>query len=138
MEWMLLPYRRYFEFNGRSRRKEFWLFSLFCMVVSLGIDLATGGAWSHIASGTYAMGTKSNLVSTSLSGLFSLINLIPTLSVTLRRLHDVDRSGWWMLLYFVPVIGWLILLVFFCLDGTYGSNRYGADPKGRGNADVFR
>jgi len=138
MEWMILPYKRYFEFSGRSRRKEFWLFSLFCMIVSLVIDFATGGTWSHIASGTYAMAAKPNLVSAGLGGLFSLFNLIPSFAVTVRRLHDIDRSGWWMLLYFVPLLGWVVLLVFFCLDGNSGPNRFGNDPKGRGLADVFR
>jgi len=64
-----------------------------------------------------------------LSGLYSLAVLIPTLAVTVRRLHDVDRSGWWIFINLIPLIGFIVLLVFAVTDGTPGSNRYGPNPK---------
>ena len=137
MNWMMLPYKRYFEFRGRSQRREFWLFSLFCFGVSLAVMAVFGspyGAWNGTS---FAGGTQLGATGSLLRGAFGLFNLIPSLAVGVRRLHDIDRSGWWLLLYFVPIVGWLILLVFFCLDGTFGSNRYGYDPKGRGTASIF-
>jgi len=134
---MLLPYRRYFDFSGRSRRREFWLFGLFCWLVTLGIELAFGMPMAMRMGGMFTAQTVTGGFGMLLVNLFGLFNLIPTLAVWARRLHDIDRSAWWSLLVFVPMLGWLVLLVFFCLDGTYGSNRYGFDPKGRGAGDVF-
>jgi uncharacterized membrane protein YhaH (DUF805 family) len=74
----------------------------------------------------------------ALSGLFALVNLIPGLAVWIRRLHDIDRSGWWALLIFLPILGWFALFVFACLDGTRGANRYGPDPKNPYEVDVFK
>ena len=70
--------------------------------------------------------------------IFWLFSLIPWWALSVRRLHDIDRSGWWILLWLVPMFGWVVMLVFLCLDGTLGRNRYGYDPKGRGTADIFR
>ena len=138
-EWMTLPYRRYAEFSGRSRRKEYWLFVLFYFVLSAVIDGVFGKPVSQ--SGPFgfhygiwlAKGTPGYWVSM----VVSLGSIIPSIAVQVRRLHDVDRSGWWMLLWFVPVLGWTVMLVFLCLDGTRGGNSYGFDPKGRGVAEVF-
>jgi len=135
---MLLPYRRYFEFSGRSRRREYWMFILFYMVVSLGIDFALGGTYSRMWQGGFSMVNQPGMMARGLGGLFGLVSFIPSLAVQVRRLHDIDRSGWWILLWFVPLIGWIVMLVFLCLDGTFGANRYGMDPKGRGSYDVFR
>ena len=66
----------------------------------------------------------------ALSGLYNLAVIIPSLAVGARRLHDTDRSGWWQLIAFIPLIGAIILLVFFCLDSKPGENRFGANPKG--------
>ncbi|MBU6268879.1 MAG: DUF805 domain-containing protein [Sphingomonadales bacterium] len=138
MEWMLMPYRRYAEFSGRSRRREFWMWALFCFLVGAAIDIVFGNP--VYSSGPMAFSVSSSLSTTGgmLRGLFNLINLVPALAVAARRLHDIDRSGWWQLLWFVPLIGWIVLLVFFCLDSNSGPNRFGPDPKERGTADVFR
>ena len=138
MEWMLLPYRRYAAFSGRSRRKEFWMFALFCFLVGLAIDIVFGNpayerfGW-HVSVATTLTGTGGVL-----RGLFNLASFVPAIAVATRRLHDIDRSGWWQLLMFIPLLGWIVLLVFYCLDSNSGPNRFGPDPKERGTADVFR
>ncbi len=128
MEWMLLPLRRYAEFSGRSRRMEYWMFALFTFL--LGIVAAL------IDTMAFGFDIDDN---GPLSVLTSLAVFIPSLAVGARRLHDVGRSGWWLLLIFVVIIGWIILLVFFVTDGDKGSNAYGPDPKMHQNLDdVFR
>ena len=121
MEWATLPLKKYAEFEGRSRRKEYWSFFLLCLaglVVLSVVDsiLGMGG----MIGGLYG----------PLTTLFMLALLVPSIAVGIRRLHDTDRSGWWMLLAFVPFVGGLILLVFYVLEGTRGPNRFGPDPKG--------
>ena len=133
-----MPYRRYFDFRGRSRRREYWLFSLFYVLVTLAVTGIMGApSASYFGAGVHyqAMTTAPAQL---LLNLFGLISFIPSLAVNVRRLHDIDRSGWWLLMWLVPLLGWIVMLVFMCLDGTYGRNRYGYDPKGRGTADIFR
>ena len=137
MEWMLLPYRRYFEFSGRSRRKEYWLFVLFYFLVSAGIQIVFGVPVTERLGYFFRYSMTENGSGVLISNLFGLISFIPALAVNVRRLHDVDRSGWWLLLWLIPFFGWIVLLVFLCLDGSLGRNRYGSDPKGRGTADIF-
>jgi uncharacterized membrane protein YhaH (DUF805 family) len=138
MEWMLLPYRRYAEFSGRSRRKEFWMFMLFTVLVSLAIDVLFGNPSYQRLGWNVGFATSLSGPGSVLRGLFGLFNFVPSLAVSVRRLHDIDRSGWWLLLYLLPILGWFVLLVFYCLDSNSGPNRYGPDPKERGTADVFR
>ncbi|WP_343613102.1 DUF805 domain-containing protein [Novosphingobium sp.] len=133
MEWMILPYKRYFDFAGRSQRKEYWMFVLLGVIVQLVLDGGLGGSYSVL------LGFRStpNFAATALSGLFGLVSIIPSLAVGIRRLHDTDRSGWWLLIGLIPLVGTLILLYFVVSDGTPGPNRFGEDPKGRGLATVF-
>ncbi len=143
MEWMLLPYRRYAEFTGRSRRREYWLFVLFYLLVLMVIEAIFGTPTEVITShplgfGVISYGVIANGTGTMVGNLFWLFSLVPGLAVTVRRLHDIDRSGWWLLLLVVPFLGWFTLFIFYCLDGTSGSNRFGPDPKARGVVDVFR
>jgi len=121
MNWFLLPLKKYAQFEGRSRRKEYWLWVLFIWLVM--IVLSTLDA----AMGTTTPGTYYGM----LSGIFALLILIPNIAVGVRRLHDTDRTGWWLLIIFVPLIGAIWLLVLMVLDGTAGPNQYGEDPKGR-------
>jgi len=118
MKWMILPLRRYAEFGGRSRRKEYWMFYLFGILVGLAcipIDYFIAGEnWA--GNGPAGIAT-------------SLALLIPNLAVSFRRLHDVDKSAWWILLLFLPIIGWIWLIVLNCTEGTQGPNRFGPDPK---------
>ena len=127
MEWMLLPLKRYGDFNGRSRRKEYWLFTLGIALVYaiLGTLLAIGGGFAP--NGDSGPSALTMLV----FGLFVIVALgviVPSIAVQVRRFHDQDKSGWFILLGLIPYVGGLILLVFMCLPGTQGPNRFGGDP----------
>lgn len=140
MNWMFLPYRRYAEFSGRSRRMEYWMFVLFNMLVSSAIAIVFGqNQATQTTQVGFQIGFSTNLTGTGgiLQNLFGLVSFIPGLAVYIRRLHDSDRSGWWTLLVFLPLFGWIALLVFACLDGTRGPNRFGEDPKDPSQASVF-
>lgn len=135
MYWMLLPLRRYADFGGRSRPKEYWMFVLFLMILSVLLTmidfmLGYGATTSYSASGPAGFWGGWAYVGGGgpLTLLFTLAVLIPSIAVAVRRLHDSDRSGWWILLVFVPVLGMLILLVFMIIGGTRGPNRFGPDP----------
>jgi uncharacterized membrane protein YhaH (DUF805 family) len=137
MDWMLMPLRRYAEFSGRSRRKEYWLFVLFQLLVSAVIGAVFGRT---TYTGAEGMMTGAMLVQGTgglIQNLFALVSFIPNLAVSVRRLHDQDRSGWLLLLVFVPVLGWFALLVFMCLEGTRGANRFGPDPKNPTDLEAF-
>jgi len=124
MSLMFQPFKKYADFQGRARRSEYWLFWLFCFIVGLVIGvlrLATGGMEAMQSGRLDAMGVV-NL-------LFSLAVLIPSLAVAFRRLHDTNRSAWWILIAFIPILGWIALIVFYLLPGTPGPNRFGPDPK---------
>ncbi|MDF2978288.1 MAG: rane protein [Actinomycetospora sp.] len=126
MQWYLKVLKQYADFSGRARRTEFWMFVLFnaiAYVVLALIDVLIGTA-SFAATGTgFQFGGG------LLSGLYSLAVLIPSLAVAVRRLHDTDRTGWWILIGLVPIVGGIVLLVFYCIAGTPGPNQYGPDPK---------
>lgn len=129
MDYMLMPLRRYFDFAGRSRRKEYWMFFLLNFVVAsilLGIGFSLG--FSIDSYGEPAVGSGYWLVM-GLLGIYWLAVLIPSIAVQVRRFHDQDKSGWFVLINFVPYIGSLIVLVFMLLEGTRGPNKYGPDPK---------
>ncbi|WP_372840896.1 DUF805 domain-containing protein [Phaeovulum sp.] len=117
---------KYATFSGRAQRSEFWWFLLF---TSLGaallsmVDIAVFGTTT-----TYSGGVSGSTDTTILSGVFSLLVFLPSLSVTVRRLHDLDKSGWWVLLWLIPVIGWIILIVWYATGGVRGENRFGPDP----------
>ncbi len=120
MSWYLEAFKKYAVFGGRSRRMEYWSFVLFnfvVFVVLVGIDVLLG---------TFSSASGLGL----LSGIYGLATLVPILALSVRRLHDIDRSGWWVLVYLAPLIGPIVLLVFALLDGTPGDNRYGPNPKG--------
>jgi uncharacterized membrane protein YhaH (DUF805 family) len=146
MEWATLPLKRYAEFTGRSRRKEYWMYVLLLVVVYIVVGI--------IESVLHLRGMVAGLYG-PLSLLLALATLVPSLAVGIRRLHDTDRSGWWLLIGYGPLlvsmvlpflgmaglglamivmivalIGFLVLLVFMVLEGTRGPNQYGPDPKG--------
>ena len=139
MEWMILPYRRYFDFGGRSRRREYWMFALFTLLVNAVLEAVFGTRTGGVgpAGANFAVSIQGG-IGGLISGVFALGSLIPSLAVSIRRLHDQGRSGWLLLLALIPFLGWFALLVLMCLEGTRGPNRFGADPKGRIDArDVF-
>ena len=107
------------EFNGRARRAEFWWFILFVFVVSTVLSLIDMALFEGVLQDIGP-----------LSAIFTLITLIPAIAVTARRLHDVGRSGWWQLLFLLPVIGFLVILFWAVQKGTDGPNEYGRDPLG--------
>lgn len=200
MNWMLLPLRRYADFSGRSRRMEFWMWQLFLFLVNFVLMIIAfaiiGGAMFSIMrnnpdafdssadysyDGAYYADSappEAALATIGIAGLvifgllfiWSLAILVPNIAVAVRRLHDTNRSGWWLLAPFVPyLVGtifmvmavaapdfaivagiiWLLailaamglgimLLVFYCLEGTRGPNRFGPDPKGPAHEETFR
>lgn len=112
MNWYLEVLKNYAVFDGRARRTEYWMFMLFnfFIVFVLGlVEIVIGG--------------------TGLAGLYSMAVLIPGIAVSVRRLHDTGRSGWWLLIGFVPLVGAIVLLVFMVQDSQPGSNKFGASPK---------
>ena len=114
MNWYLGCWKKYAEFSGRARRKEFWMFVLFNYLVVIGV-----GILDAILGTCFA-----------LHGIYWLAAIIPCLAVTVRRLHDTDHSGWWLFITMIPVIGAIIFLVFLCSDSKPGANRFGPNPKG--------
>ena len=118
MNWYLEVWRKYAVFQGRAERQEYWYFILFHILVTIGLMIIDGITGTLGAAG---MGV--------LTTLYSLAIMIPGIAVAVRRLHDTDRTGWWVLLGFIPVIGGTILVVLLVFDGTRGENRYGPDPR---------
>jgi uncharacterized membrane protein YhaH (DUF805 family) len=122
MSWYLEALKKYAVFGGRSRRKEYWYFVLFSLIVSLVLSAIDA------LLGTFSSSTNVGL----LGGIYGLAIIIPSIAVSVRRLHDIDRTGWWLLISLVPVIGTIVLLVFAALEGTPGENRFGPNPKASG------
>lgn len=120
MSWYLGVWKKYAVFEGRARRKEYWMFLLFHFLVSVVLAMVDGvlGVFSKQAG----MGL--------LTGLYALAAIVPCIALTVRRLHDTDRGGLWILMSFVPLVGGIVMLVFMLLEGTSGGNRFGPDPKG--------
>lgn len=117
-EYFKKCFRQYATFNGRARRAEYWYFILYGWLVSLAatvVDMLTFGV------GEDGMGL--------LGAIYSLVVFIPSLAVGVRRMHDTGRSGWVLLLGLIPVIGWVLVIVFSCQDSQPGSNKWGANPK---------
>ena len=112
---------KYADFTGRARRSEYWWFVLFTVLV--------GFAASIIDS---ILGTRNSTGTGLVAGLANLALLLPSLAVGARRLHDTGRSGWWLLLIFAILIGWIILIVWYCQDSDAGDNQYGPSPKAGG------
>jgi len=170
MEWMFLPLKKYAQFSGRSRRKEFWMWTLFVViavivlsVIDRALGLGGGGSAGPTAYGGQGMsyGYGAQFHGGVLTGVFALAVLIPNLAVAVRRLHDTNRTGWWLILPAAPYLVGLVImiggaasgnfgmagigsiflligficaiavLVFYCLPGTKGPNNYGEDPLGQ-------
>lgn len=110
--------KKFVSFSGRARRSEYWYFTLFSLIVSMAASIIGGMLFVHHEGDV-------NL----LSSLLSLVLFLPGLGVAVRRLHDIGKSAWWYLIIFVPMIGWIILLVFMCKDSFPGPNQYGPSPK---------
>lgn len=134
MDWLVLPYTKYAQFSGRSGRKEYWIFvcsALTTLTVLMLIESFLGNSRLAYADWAQQMLLQPLAVVNSagaLTKLFLLVTIIPFLSVGVRRLHDVNRSGWLLLVILVPILGQIVLLYFFLQKGTAGSNRFGDEP----------
>lgn len=118
MNWYLTALKKYVQFSGRARRKEYWFFVLFNMLISIALTFVDG------ITGTLNTETGMGL----LSGLYGLAVLIPSIAVGFRRLHDTGRSAWWLLILLIPLIGIIVLFVFLVQDSEE-DNEYGGSPK---------
>ncbi|WP_201775772.1 DUF805 domain-containing protein [Chromobacterium subtsugae] len=115
MHWYFSVLSKYAVFRGRARRQEYWYFVLTNLIISLMLLVV-----QHDVFGDH---------NRWLTNLYSLALVLPTIGVSMRRLHDIGRSGWWMWIMFIPVVGAIVLLVFHCQDSQAGDNQYGPSPK---------
>ncbi|MGG3889983.1 DUF805 domain-containing protein [Metabacillus fastidiosus] len=113
MQWYLEVLKNYVGFQGRARRKEYWMFNLVSVIITIILSIVEA-----VAS-----------IDPVLTVIYFLAVFLPSLAVTVRRLHDTGRSGWWFLINLIPIIGGIILLVFTCQDSETNSNKYGLNPK---------
>lgn len=130
MNWYFKVIKQYADFKGRAGRKEFWYFQLFNIIAAILIGLIG----SLIGLGNIFGSDGPRFMSGFLSGnllhtLYNLFVLVPSLAVGVRRLHDTNRRGWWLLLWLFPIVGWIWSIILFVQDGQTGANDYGADPK---------
>jgi uncharacterized membrane protein YhaH (DUF805 family) len=116
-QWYPVVIRRYVDFDGRASRPEFWWYQL-CNVIIVAVLTVIG----------HAVNDRN-----AIADLYNLAVLLPSLAVGIRRLHDINRSGWWLLLNLLPIIGWIIIIIWAASAGTPGPNRYGVGPRGPGN-----
>jgi len=119
-------FSKYATVSGRARRAEYWWFALFVVIASwvlAFVDMAIFGSTFEDFG--------------ILGAIFSLGTLVPSIAAGVRRLHDIDRTGWWLLLWLVPLIGWIILIVWHATPGTKGDNRFGPDPLRGDRTEVF-
>ena len=116
-------YQNYVTFSGRASRSAFWWWVLFQVVASVAIALIFGGGHMQMDQASMQMHYQGGLV----YNLWSLANFLPALSVGIRRLHDIDKSGWWSLIALVPLVGAIVLIVWYCQKGTPGANRFGPE-----------
>ncbi|HVK08788.1 MAG TPA: DUF805 domain-containing protein [Gemmataceae bacterium] len=114
MQWYLKVLQNYVGFDGRARRTEYWMFTLITIIISIALAVL------DVMTGIGVLGL-----------IYGLATFLPGLAVSVRRLHDTNKSGFWILIAFIPLVGAIILLVFMATEGDRGSNNFGADPKGR-------
>lgn len=105
-------FNKYITFEGRAQRSEFWFFFLFMVIGSVVLSILDAILLPRMEWGP-------------LGSIFSLVTFIPSIAVSARRLHDIDKSGWWQLINIIPVIGWIVFLIWVCSLGTRGPNRFG-------------
>ena len=119
MNWYLKVLKQYADFGGRARRKEYWMFVLFNVIfaiVAMGLDNLLGITFGEISYGP-------------IYAIYGLAVFIPGLAVVVRRLHDIGKSGWWILITLIPLIGGIWMLVLLVTDSESGTNKWGPNPK---------
>ncbi|MBV6685140.1 DUF805 domain-containing protein [Rossellomorea marisflavi] len=122
MSWFLKGMKQYADFSGRARRQEFWMYMLFYSIFGIILYGVAVIGMAMQSEGIILLGMGIYI-------LYALALLLPTLAITVRRLHDTGRSGFWYFIGFVPLVGGIILLVFCCLDSENGNNQWGSNPK---------
>jgi uncharacterized membrane protein YhaH (DUF805 family) len=118
LNWYLYVLKKYAVFDGRARRKEYWMFVLFNILFSMAAGILDSILGLDFRSGSGMIGS-----------LYGLAVLIPSIAVAVRRLHDVGRSGWFLLINLIPIIGWIWFIIVLCTEGNPGINKYGPNPK---------
>ncbi len=120
MDWYLMVWKKFAEFGGRSRRTEYWMFTLFNFIAYIVLFAAAISLKRAIGVGIILM---------LLYLVYALAGIIPSLAVSVRRLHDTGKSGWWLLISFIPLVGAIVMLFFLVSDSEPGPNVYGPNPK---------
>lgn len=120
MNWYLKVLKNYANFSGRAQRKEYWYFNLLSLIIAsvLGVVDAAMGNPAVTQNGVGPIGM-----------IYILLTVLPAIAVTVRRLHDISRSGWWILIGLIPLIGIIVLIIFAAQDSDPNENEYGANPK---------
>ncbi|GGM07745.1 DUF805 domain-containing protein [Deinococcus aerophilus] len=126
-EYLKVIRHHYADFSGRARRREYWMFTLFNLIITFVLGFVDG--MLGLGSDDLSLGV--------LSGIYTLAVLIPGLALTARRLHDTGRSGWWQLLSLIPLVGGIVVLVFVVSDSDAQTNRWGPNPKGVSGSAAF-
>jgi uncharacterized membrane protein YhaH (DUF805 family) len=121
MNWYMTVLKKYAVFSGRARRMEYWMFVLFNIIFNIVLSIIDTIAGLDFGANVGI-----------LAAIYSLGVLIPSLAVSVRRLHDTNRVGWWIFIVLVPLVGWIILIVFQAQDSQAGDNRFGPNPKASG------
>jgi uncharacterized membrane protein YhaH (DUF805 family) len=134
MDWYLKVLRNYVTFTGRARRKEFWMFTLFhFLFLFLLIFLLIYSTDNFFNDDYYSESEEPNLIIALLLIFYVLGTFLPSVAVTVRRLHDIGKSGFWYFISLVPYIGSFVLLILTCMDSQPRPNQWGENPKGIGN-----
>ena len=131
MKWYFKVLKQYAHFSGRARRKEYWMFILFYMifgVVAMILDITLGTTFRPTFN-FYGQPFEHELGYGWIYQIYVLATILPTLAVSIRRLHDIGKSGWNYLLAFIPLVGSIILIVWSCKDSQPGENKWGLNPK---------
>ncbi len=123
MNWYAKVFKQYLDFSGRARRREFWMFSLFHYLIVIFLIMID-----------VQFELESNEIGL-LTTIYFLISFLPFLAVSVRRLHDTGKSGWYLLIGLLPFVGGFILFIFLCFESEYGTNKWGQNPLGKGNSD---
>ncbi|WP_432892786.1 DUF805 domain-containing protein [Kribbella sp. CA-245084] len=121
MQWYIDVLKKYAVFDGRARRKEYWMFVLFNVIASIILSILDRILGLDFGGSSSSSGW--------LSTIYSLAVLLPTIGVAIRRMHDTGRSGWWILINLIPCVGWIWFIVLAAQEGNAGDNAYGPDPK---------
>ncbi len=122
MDWYFKVLSQYADFEGRARRKEYWMFTLFHMIAIMLL-------YGIIGIGFGSESSMLSVIGSVLVAIYVLGTLIPSLAVMVRRLHDIGKSGWYYFISFIPIVGSILLIVWFCTDSQPGDNQYGPNPK---------